>query len=173
MSSPTFSFPPFHSFPPSFTRQPVASTLSKQSSLWCDLIRSFCRARRLFWLDLSSEAASALFENPSIGRRLSDEDVLFFLEALVSRGDGQWSTDKRSCLVYWRRPSEWGELVYQYVLDTGQGGDVFTVHEIRTKSEGYGGLIWGCSVLSAVSKSGAATGRVAPNISSNVLMLLF
>lgn len=133
-----FKFPPFHSFPPSYTVQPVDGTRSKQVQLWCDLIRDYCRAHRIFWLDVASDHAALLFRNQAIDRRLSSDDIMYYLGQLVARGDAVWNQTKTQCLVYWRRPSEWGELIFQWVNDTGQGGVVFTVHELRTTPVGTG-----------------------------------
>lgn len=137
-----FTFPPFHSFPPSFTKQPVEGTRAKQTQLWCDLIRDYCRVKKTFWLDVSEARESKLFSNDAIDRRLSDEDIRYFLGQLVSRGDGEWDPDRKRCLIFWRRPSEWGELIYQWIDKTGQNGELLTVHEIRkgTGSMGYGAL---------------------------------
>lgn len=126
-----YKFPPFHSFPPSYTRQPVKETRAKQTQLWCDLIRDYCHAKRIFWLDVADAKSSSLFRNDALDRRLSDADILFFLGQLVARGDGEWDTDRRRCLVYWRRPNEWGELIWQWIESTGQNGKLLTVHEIR------------------------------------------
>lgn len=135
-----YSFPPFHSFPPSYTRQPVDATRAKQTELWCDLIRDYCRVHRIFWLDVSKAWESSLFHNPAIDRRLSDEDIRYFLGELVAKGDAQWDPDRKRCLVFWRRPSEWGEIIYQWVEKTGRNGELLTVHELRkgNGSEGYG-----------------------------------
>lgn len=135
-----FNFPPFHSFPPSFTRQPVEATRAKQTELWCNLIRDYCRVKRIFWLDISKAKESNLFANPAIDRRLSDEDIQYFLSQLVARGDAEWDPDRKSCLVFWRNPSEWGEMIYQWVEKTGRNGQLLTVHEIRKGSAtiGYG-----------------------------------
>lgn len=126
-----YAFPPFHSFPPSYTRQPVEATRAKQTQLWCDLIRDYCRVYRIFWLDVSVARESNLFSNAAIDRRLSDEDVRYFLGQLVARGDAEWDPDRKRCLVFWRRPSDWGQLIYQWVDATGKNGELLTVHEIR------------------------------------------
>jgi ESCRT-II complex subunit VPS25 len=133
-----YKFPPFHSFPPSYTRQPIEATRAKQAQLWCDLVRDYCRVHRIFWLDIGSTHASSLFHNKSIDRRLSDDDITYFLGQLVARGDAVWNQTQTQCLVYWRRPSEWGELIFQWINNTGQGGVVFTVHELRTAPVGEG-----------------------------------
>jgi len=36
--------------------------------------------------------------------------------------------------IYWRSLVDWGDLLYQYVDDTGQKGTVLTIYEL-TKSE--------------------------------------
>lgn len=74
---------------------------------------------------------SNLFRNTAIDRRLSDQDVRYFLGQLVARGDAEWDPDRKRCLVFWRRPSDWGQLIYQWVDSTGRNGELLTVHEIR------------------------------------------
>lgn len=49
----------------------------------------------------------------------------------MSRGDGEWDSEKKRCLVYWRRPAQWGDLIYKWVDSTGQNNTVMTVYEIR------------------------------------------
>ena len=126
-----FKFPAFHSFAPSFTLQPVEATRAKQVSLWCDLIRSYCRHHRIFWLDTADDRVRQLFRNDAIDRTLSDADATHFLTELVNRGDGEWDSTRTRVLVYWRRPAEWAELIFKWIEQTGQNGQVLTVHEIR------------------------------------------
>lgn len=137
-----FTFPAFHGFAPSFTLQPVAATRAKQTALWCDLIRAYCQHHRIFWLDTADVDARALFRNDAIDRRLSDADIAHFLGALVNRGDGEWDASRQRVLVYWRRPAEWADLIWKWVEQTGQNGQVLTVHEIRKSdaSKGQGTL---------------------------------
>lgn len=87
---------------------------------------------QIFWLDVASDHATVLFHNKAIDRRLSDKDIMYFLEQLVARGDGMWNQKRSQCLVYWRRPSEWGEIIFKWADDTGAGGEIFTIHELRT-----------------------------------------
>jgi ESCRT-II complex subunit VPS25 len=158
-----YKFPPFHSFPPSYTRQPIEGTRAKQSQLWCDLVRDYCRVHRVFWLDIASDHASKLFRNPAIGRRLSDGDIMYFLDRLVTRGDGVWNQTRSQCLVYWRRPSEWGELIFQWINDTCQGGVVFTVYELRTSTTGQGTF-----PRAAAAPAGRDRFAVVPDVSALV-----
>lgn len=143
-----YKFPPFHSFPPSFTRQPVEATREKQTELWCDLIRDYCRVKRIFWLDVSKAHESSLFSNAAIDRRLSDEDIRYFLGQLVARGDAEWDPDRKRCLVFWRRPSDWGELIYHWVDETARNGELLTIHEIRKSHTTVGqGTLKNCSAI--------------------------
>jgi len=130
MASVSYKYPAFHSFPPSYTLQPVAGTRTKQVTLWCDLIRDYCAHHRIFWLTFDS----VLFRNDSIDRRLSDTDVKYFLGELVARGDAEWDTSRQRVLVYWRRPAEWGQLIWKWVEKCGMNGQVVTIHEMRSQN---------------------------------------
>lgn len=33
-------------------------------------------------------------------------------------------------LLYWRKPSEWADLIYKYIEETGQVGSILTVCEL-------------------------------------------
>lgn len=90
--------------------------------------------KRIFWLDVSEAQRSNLFSNIAIDRRLSDEDIQYFLGQLVAKGDGEWDPDKKRCLVFWKRPSDWGEMIYQWIDKTGRNGQLLTIHEIRKGS---------------------------------------
>jgi len=61
-----FHFPAFHSFAPAYTKQPVKSTLQKQTALWCDLTLDYCRHYNVLWLDIVKATNCSLFVNPSI-----------------------------------------------------------------------------------------------------------
>ena len=62
---------------------------------------------------------------------MGDSDIAYFLGELVARGDGEWNAEKTRCLIYWRKPAEWADMIYGWVEDTGQNNTVMTVYEIR------------------------------------------
>lgn len=135
VSASGFQFPDYHSnYPPFFTRQKQTEALSTQIEWWCKLILDYCRAHRIFWLDLAKTGDSKLFRNhhsnPVFDRRLSDTDIRFFLQKLVDRNEGEWNEDKTMCLVYWRRPAEWGELIFQWAGRNGFGNGIVTAKTI-------------------------------------------
>uniref|UniRef100_H9H039 Vacuolar protein-sorting-associated protein 25 n=1 Tax=Equus caballus TaxID=9796 RepID=H9H039_HORSE len=52
--------------------------------------------------------------------------------------------NKSSFLIMWRRPEEWGKLIYQWVSRSGQNNSVFTLYELTngedTEDEEFHGL---------------------------------
>ncbi|GJQ09346.1 hypothetical protein GpartN1_g1137.t1 [Galdieria partita] len=128
----TFRYPPFHSYPPSFTLQPVKTTKEKQLKLWCDLVLSYCKHYKIFKLSLTDSANSPLFVNTSIDRRLSISAIEEVFSRLVSMGYGEWLNKQANiCLIYWRRPNEWAQIIYDWVERTGRRKSILTLYEIR------------------------------------------
>mmetsp|Transcript_11111 Transcript_11111/g.19014 ORF Transcript_11111/g.19014 Transcript_11111/m.19014 type:complete len:186 (+) Transcript_11111:130-687(+) len=158
----SFRFPAFHAFPPSYTKQPIVATREKQAGLWCDLIREYCRHHGIFWLDVAEAANSPLFVNQSINRRMKGDDIVYFLGQLVNRGDGMWDASKSRCLVFWRRPEEWGDIVYQWVEATGRNNTIMTIYELRQSDDVKGQSFYNLDLdlmmlaLNALERSGKA-----------------
>jgi len=51
---------------------------------------------------------------------------------LVNQGYGEWlEIQKIRCIIFWKKPSEWAELIYKWVNDSGLIGRVCTVYELR------------------------------------------
>eukprot|EP00871_Galdieria_phlegrea_P005907 jgi/Galph1/803/GphlegSOOS_G5445.1 len=131
-----FRYPPFFSYPPSFTLQPVKATREKQQSLWCELVLSYCRHHKVFKLSCSEATHSALFSNLSIDRKLSREAIREIFSYMVSKGYGEWLNKERDvCLIFWRRPKEWAQLIYAWVELTGRRKSILTLYEIRFSEE--------------------------------------
>ncbi|KAJ1928193.1 hypothetical protein IWQ60_002271 [Tieghemiomyces parasiticus] len=54
---------------------------------------------------------------------------------MVDQKQATWETDdKRSapiqCLVYWHKPEEWAQLIYDWVQDNGLSNSVYTLYEL-------------------------------------------
>jgi ESCRT-II complex subunit VPS25 len=127
-----FRYPPFYSYPPSFTLQPVKATREKQLKLWCDLVLSYCKHYKIFKLSVTECATWSLFVNTSIDRKLSVDAIEKVLSRLVSMGYGEWlNKEANVCLVYWRRPNEWAQLIYDWVERSGRRKSILTLYEIR------------------------------------------
>ncbi|KAF6098102.1 vacuolar protein sorting 25-like protein [Phyllostomus discolor] len=59
---------------------------------------------------------SPLFNNVKLQRKLPVESIQIVLEELRKKGNLEWlDKNKSSFLIMWRRPEEWGKLIYQWV----------------------------------------------------------
>ncbi|KAJ8264608.1 hypothetical protein GJAV_G00151240 [Gymnothorax javanicus] len=134
-----------YNFPPFFTLQPNVDTRQKQLAAWCSLTLSYCRHRKLYTLDVMEAQESPVFNNKKIERKLSMEAIQVVFEELRKKGNLEWiDKNKTRCLIMWRRPEEWGKLIYQWVSGNGMVNSVFTLYELSngddTESEEFHGL---------------------------------
>ncbi|KFV74494.1 Vacuolar protein-sorting-associated protein 25, partial [Struthio camelus australis] len=77
--------------------------------------------------------------------KLPLEAVQVVLEELRKQGNLEWlDKNKSSFLIMWKRPEEWGKLIYQWVLKNGLTNSVFTLYELTsgddTENEEFHGL---------------------------------
>ena len=66
--------------------QPNVDTRAKQVEAWCDLVLAYCKATRTDTLDVTDAAASPLFCNAAIARRLPPPAIVAVLDELRARG---------------------------------------------------------------------------------------
>ncbi|XP_078501486.1 vacuolar protein-sorting-associated protein 25 [Lissotriton helveticus] len=140
-----FEWPWQYSFPPFFTLQPNVDTRQKQLAAWCSLVLSYCRHNKLFNMTILEAQESPIFNNKKIQRKLSMESIQVVLEELRKKGNLEWlDKTKSSFLIMWRRPEEWGKLIYQWVSKNGMANSVFTFYELTcgddTEKEEFHGL---------------------------------
>lgn len=138
-----YQFPAHYSFPPFFTLQPNVTTLARQLALWSDLVQSYCAAHKIFRLSLSSAVSDPLFNHAKISRRLDVISIRRVLDYMASsEGDrrAEWIgsankkgpvTEGSSAWIFWKRPQEWGDQIFTWVVETGQRGTVLTTYELR------------------------------------------
>ncbi|EKX37143.1 vacuolar protein sorting 25 [Guillardia theta CCMP2712] len=131
--SKAFSFPSHYNFPPFFTKQPNRETNSTRVQLWKDLILNYCRHHRIFVIDVrESLATSPLFCNEKISRKLRQDDANEIFHYMASGGYAEWyHQDGNKLLIYWKKPSEWATLMYNWARDTGHLNAVLTFYEIQ------------------------------------------
>ncbi|XP_071791820.1 vacuolar protein-sorting-associated protein 25-like [Asterias amurensis] len=140
-----FQWPWQYEFPPFFTLQPNLETRKKQLAAWCDLVLAYHKHHKLFSLDLKEAQSSPLFNNSKINRKLSTDSICTILEELSNKGNIEW-TDKTKtrCLVMWRTPEEWGDLIYRWASSNAMTNTVCTLYELahgdNTKQEDFVGL---------------------------------
>ncbi|XP_066484130.1 vacuolar protein-sorting-associated protein 25 [Tiliqua scincoides] len=141
----SFEWPWQYSFPPFFTLQPNVDTRQKQLTAWCSLVLSYCRVNKLYTMTVLEAQESPLFNNRKLQRKFPLESILVVLEELRKKGNLEWlDKNKSSFLVMWRRPEEWGKLIYQWVSKNGLTNSVFTLYELSngddTENEEFHGL---------------------------------
>ncbi|NXG19859.1 VPS25 protein, partial [Grallaria varia] len=78
-------------------------------------------------------------------RKLPLEAIQVVLEELRKNGNLEWlDKNKTSFLIMWRRPEEWGKLIYHWVSRNGLTNSVFTLYELAsgddTEGEEFHGL---------------------------------
>ena len=94
---------------------------------------------------------------------LSRDAKLALLDDLVQRGGGEWldGTTRRTCLVLWRTPAEWGQVVYAWAMGAGLKDAVVTLEELQQGEEVRGTELAGLhrEVLLRAVKALEAEGR--------------
>ncbi|XP_029878941.1 vacuolar protein-sorting-associated protein 25 isoform X1 [Aquila chrysaetos chrysaetos] len=110
------------------------------------LQRILCGARAPACRPLPSlpSAVGERLLNPHPGK-LPLESIQVVLEELRKNGNLEWlDKNKTSFLIMWRRPEEWGKLIYQWVSKNGLTNSVFTLYELAsgddTENEEFHGL---------------------------------
>ena len=164
---PLFSFPPFftlQSHPSTLSTQ--LTQWSAWVLTWCRYHRVFTLDSETgSALSIPKDASEAsrevdtesLWGNPKIERRLptvSRRQVLAHLvesskatpdvPLLPAKSTSKNTTTQQTSrvLVYWRRPEEWAEMIYNWVVETGQNRSIMTLFELTEGEliEGQGEL---------------------------------
>ncbi|KAI8819878.1 ESCRT-II complex subunit-domain-containing protein [Fimicolochytrium jonesii] len=102
--------------------------------------------------------------NVSVGKKVEQgSDTTDIVDELVQQGQAEWdSPAKDRCLIYWRKPEDWGAQVYKWAFDSGSTGSICTVYELLhgkyTEGQEFHGLNEKTMVkaLEALAKSGKA-----------------
>lgn len=136
------------------SRQPNEKTWASQSRLWTELVLAYCRFHRVFRLELGDAAiaASELWSNRSLDRacgdarraadrspgRVSPQLQREIVDLLVKAGGAAYDPPPSrsaphppACFVYWRRPDEWGEIMYADVVARGETNSIMTLFELQ------------------------------------------
>ncbi|KAG5417807.1 hypothetical protein I9W82_005443 [Candida metapsilosis] len=148
-----FEFPKIHSFPPLYTKQPNQTVQQQQIDSWCNILLQYCQFYKITSLTIEGEPKHTqlqqpltvkkleippLFSNSSINRHVNSEFKSVIITHLIHLKKAEYINHKRPELgifVYWRSIVDWGNLLYEYVVNTGQQGTVLTLYEL-TKGAG-------------------------------------
>jgi len=157
VSGQSFTYPPFFDFPAFFTLQSNEAIRAKQLGMWKQLVCDYCAHHRLFIVNVLETSQVDVFRNAKLQRQLSSEGLSALASHMVTSGVAAWTdspdvgTENASAaskhsrlLVFWRTPSEWADLVLQWVEGTGRIGSVETVTSLidgdATEGEEFHGV---------------------------------
>jgi len=111
----------------------------------------------MYRLGLGDALETELFWNKRLGRRLSHAIAVEILDTMAAEGSVEWagadaggvgglgvgggaaaavtgaaskSGGKITAIVWWRKPEEWANMIYDWIDSTGQKNTVLTLHEI-------------------------------------------
>ncbi|PWN53590.1 ESCRT-II complex, vps25 subunit [Violaceomyces palustris] len=151
------SFPPFFTLQPNPTT--LSSQLSAWENLILSHSRHHrYHFLDISPTSSASETSRQLFRNERIARELRPQDVRTVLDHLVKNGNAAWevsgrildhppssskqagkdlssvggssSTSRQRAVIYWRKPFEWADLIYEWVTSTGQNKSIMTLFEL-------------------------------------------
>jgi len=134
-----------YNFAPFFTIQPNLETRKVQLEAWNNLILSYCQNKLIYKLDLNSCSNDELFNNVNLKRCLNLASLQIVLDSMAEKGNIEWlNKDKTLCFVYWKKPSQWAQLIYEWAQKNGFVNTVCTLYEIvsgdDTQNEPFHGL---------------------------------
>ena len=133
-----FQLPTFYNFPPYFTLQPNEETQQRQLELWRELVLRYCQSKRIFCVDLQSDAFP-LFSNTKIQRSLNMKFKLALFDRMASHGYAGWQdSSKRTALVFWRSLDDWADAIYTWAKQSARDDAVMTLDELATGVETRG-----------------------------------
>ncbi|KAI5964377.1 uncharacterized protein KGF55_002319 [Candida pseudojiufengensis] len=148
-SSAEFEFPKICSFPPLYTKQPNQTVQQQQLESWNIVILQYCEFYKINTLTMEgvpkhSQISSInisdlppLFHNKFISRQVNTEFKNLIITNLIRSKKADYINPKKPDMglyIYWRSITEWGNLIYEYINETGQKGSVLTIYEL-TKND--------------------------------------
>mmetsp|Transcript_10657 Transcript_10657/g.16108 ORF Transcript_10657/g.16108 Transcript_10657/m.16108 type:complete len:194 (+) Transcript_10657:33-614(+) len=114
-------------FPPLYTLQAVEETREQQLKIWIDLIHFWSRKENQDQFTISN---AKFFENPNIGRKLSQEGERAVLDALVADGRAEIVNNGQTLQLYPRRPPEVAFELYDWISRNKMLNTVYTIYEL-------------------------------------------
>lgn len=86
-----------------------------------------------------NESAFPLFNNESLKRRISPEMIVTILQRLEESGHAQprdKNKRRQEWLIYWHTLEEYGNILYDWIQETGQTNTVCTLFELTNSNDG-------------------------------------
>lgn len=97
--------------------------------MWSALVLNYQKHLKQCILNINED--SALFNNEALNRKLPLEGRSLILEELSKSGNAA-TTDKKKIIweVYWHTLEEWGNMIYNWVIENGMTNTVCTLFEL-------------------------------------------
>lgn len=145
-----FQYPKIYLFPPLYTKQPNTTILQHQLEQWCRIILDYCEHYSVTLLTAEGipkhsqtiedcESLPPIFHNKDIERSVNNDLRALILNHLITKEKKAEYINPKShdtgLFIYWRTPTEWAELLYDYVKSTGQTGTILTIYELTNSQE--------------------------------------
>ncbi|XP_013100275.1 vacuolar protein-sorting-associated protein 25 [Stomoxys calcitrans] len=125
-----FQWPWEYTFPPFFTLQPHEETRQQQLNVWSDLFLKYLKHLNKFTVNIY-DSSFPLYNNETLKRKLSPNMILQILENLRKTGHARPFDKKQTeWQVYWFTLDEYGNMIYDWIQETGQVNTVCTLYEI-------------------------------------------
>lgn len=115
-----------------FSLQPHEETRQQQLKVWADLFLKYLKHTNKFTIGINDQNLP-LLHNESIKRRLPTQFIVSILEHLQKSGHAA-PLDKKAqeWQVYWYTLEEYGNMIYNWIQQTGQTNTICTLYEIAS-----------------------------------------
>lgn len=139
-----YDFPQLHDYPAFYLKQRNLTILSYQLEGWTLLILDYCKHFRVTLLTTAGVAKYSqletnldllprIFENKTIDRVVSQQFRLEIIRHMIQKKLAVAIGPDQGVYVYWRSLDEWGDLLYDHALQTGQLDTVMTLYELTSE----------------------------------------
>ncbi|CAN3372635.1 vacuolar protein-sorting-associated protein 25 [Diutina rugosa] len=142
-----YEFPKLHSYPAFYSKQRNLTILDYQLEGWTQLILDYCRHFKVTSLTIQgrpkySQSESdldrlpSIFENKTIDRVVTQQFRQEIFRHMVQKQVAATVTPGKfdqGIYVYWRSLDEWGEMLYDHAVQTGQLDTVMTIYELTSE----------------------------------------
>lgn len=113
--------------------QPVSETKEKQLKLWKELILQYHMLNNNY---VCIPENFEYFENKSIGRKLSSQDISLVIQYLVSLGNAEWEDSAHTrCRIIWKTAETLAGEIYSWASNNGFLDNIFTIFELVAGDE--------------------------------------
>ncbi|KAJ2482915.1 hypothetical protein IWW56_000757 [Coemansia sp. RSA 2131] len=92
-------------------------------------------------MSLAEAVTESPFNNRQIHRALRTDTLREIVDELVKQGHAVWlgaKGTKETCIIYWRKPDVWANMIHQWATDRGFCNTVLTLYELANGDDTVG-----------------------------------